>query len=190
MVGDPALGKLVGADRSLRIPVPTWLRRWLARASVCSCLAPLPEPGAQNAQGRSLFLYWLRSSWHSHHRAGGNVGDPDGGLCLVDGWPPPRRDRKVSIRSSEGLQLKLHLIHLGQHRHGGGGGVDSPPDSVSGTRWTRWTRSHISGGRRLRGRDGEHRLLDSPSSVSLVLAVWIKANPLAAAYMAYIRHRE
>ena len=107
----------------------------------------------------SRFWNWLRSSWHSTTMPVGIWVMPDGGGGLVDvlsaGAAGPVG---ICICSIVGVQL-----HTPPSSTSGSTATVAalvwmrPPDSVSGTRWTRWTPlSNFSRDAGSRPLDGEH----------------------------------
>ena len=140
VVGDPALREVVGADlgaavagRDLRLALRRVLRLLLLQLGVV-------EARAQHLHRLRAVLDLRALVLAGDDEAGRQVGDAHGGVGGVDALPAGAAgavdvDAEVLL-----LDVDVHLLDLGQHRHGGGRGVDAArtPRS-SGTRCTRCT---------------------------------------------------
>ena len=125
--------------RSLRIPVPTWLRRSAASSAFCFSRAASARREASIFIARSLFLYWLRSSWHSTTMPVGRCVMRMALSVLFTCWPPAPEERKVSICRSAGSSSTSTSSTSGSTATVAVEVWMRPPASVSGTRCTRWT---------------------------------------------------
>ena len=120
MVGDAVLGKVVGAD-PLGAVHGAHLRAasgvGLGRGGRC----PLSqEAGTQDPQGRLLVLQLRLLVLHGHHDAGGQVGEPHGGVGGVDALPA-RTGGAEDVDAQVGrVDLELTgVVHLRHHEHPG-----------------------------------------------------------------------
>ena len=125
MIGHPPLREVVCAD-AFGTVAGTDLRLAVGGAFAVG-LQPfeIVKPGAQHGHriGAVLVLGLFR---RRHDDAGRQVGDPNrriGGIDVLTARTgrPHRVDADVG-----GGDVDLHLLGLGQHRDGGGGGVDAP----------------------------------------------------------------
>ena len=87
---------------------------------------------------RSLFLYWLRSSWHSTTVLVGRWVMRMADSVLLTCCPPAPEERKVSICKSLGSMVNSTSSASGITATVAAEVWMRPEDSVSGTRWTRW----------------------------------------------------
>ena len=79
--------------RSLRSPVPTWLRRAEAISASWACCRCSSRRLRSTRMALSLFLYWLRSSWHSTTRPVGRWVMRMADSVLLMCWPPAPLER-------------------------------------------------------------------------------------------------
>ena len=125
VVGDPALGEVVGAD----------LLRALAGADLRAAVGgdlgplllerPLVEPRAQHLHRLLPVLQLRLLVLHRDHDPGRLVGDPDRRVGRVDRLPArPGGAIDVDLQVVRG-DLDLDLLGLGQHRDGRGRRVDA-----------------------------------------------------------------
>src|SRR5690606_17905288 len=126
VIGDPPLGIVVGADALGAVAAadeaPAGLGLLLRRRVLLGGL----QPGLQQCHGAGAVLVLGALVLAFHHDAGGQVGDADRRVGLVDVLA-------AGAGGAEGVdaQVRLveadlvHLIGLGHHRHGAGGGVDA-----------------------------------------------------------------
>src|SRR6478672_1487277 len=95
--------------RSLRSPEPT--RLFLCEASFAcasrTCLSLMRA--ASTRQACSRFLCWLLASWHSTTIPVGRCVSRTAESVLLMCWPPAPLARKVSTRTSAGLELEARV---------------------------------------------------------------------------------
>ena len=127
MVGHAALREIVGADALAAVArCPPGSCRSAVNCAVLFLLLLRPAGGLRRIfRALSLFLNWLRSSWHSTTMPVGMMGDPDGGGRLVDVLAARAGGTERVDLQIVRVERKLHFFGLGQHRHGDGGGVDA-----------------------------------------------------------------
>ncbi len=125
MVGDPVLRKVVGAD--LFGPVAgADLALAIGRTRrVLPCPLGIEQAGAQHLHRLRPVLVLRLVVLALHDDAGRHVGDADGAVGLVDvlaagALRPVGVDAQVLV-----VDLDVDLLGLGQHRDGGGRGVDA-----------------------------------------------------------------
>ena len=87
---------------------------------------------------RSLFLYWLRSSWHSTTTPVGRWVMRMALSVLLTCCPPAPEERKVSIWRSRGSMENSTSSISGSTATVAALVWIRPLLSVTGTRWTRW----------------------------------------------------
>ena len=126
MVCHPALGKVIGSDPLVAHPGADLTAALPGDGLLPFLFRPLVEPGAEDREGAVLVLILAPLILALDHRARGQVGHPDGGLGLVDVLSPGPGGPEGVDAQVIGVQGKVHLVHLGQHGHRAGGGVDAP----------------------------------------------------------------
>ena len=137
----------------------------------------------------SRFWNWLRSAWHSTTVPVGLWMRRTAEEVLLTCWPPAPLARKTCISTSAGFNETSTASISGRTATVAALVWIRPPDSVSGTRWTRWTPdSNFS---REYAPSPSMRTAHSftpPSSVSLRFVISV-SQPRLSAYMVYIRRR-
>ena len=126
MVGNAPLGVVVGADPLRSVPASDEEPPLLGPFRRLPVALRREQPGAEQGQGRARgFLCCDRSSWHSHHQPGREVGDANGRVGLVEVLAArSRRPERVDLEIA-GINLDLaHVLDLGQDRDGARGCVD------------------------------------------------------------------
>ena len=123
-LGDTALGVVVGADLFTAIS-----RTYLGFAGggsrlVLLGLLDVVELGPEHFQSLILILELRAFLLALDDDARGLMGQTDGGLGLVDVLTA-RTAGLAGLEDQVGfLDLDFHVLHLGEHRHGGGGGLN------------------------------------------------------------------
>ena len=138
---------------------------------------------------RSLFLYWLRSSWHSTTVPVGRWVMRMADSVLLTCCPPAPEERKVSICRSLGSMVNSTSSASGITATVAAEVWMRPEDSVSGTRWTRWVPA--SNFRRDQAPWPSMVALASLTPPSSVVFSYTSSmfQPRRSAYRAYIRSR-
>ena len=128
VVRHPPLGIVIGPDRARCGPrFPPGLRRSgrLLGSPASSRSASYELGGAGAAWPCPGSGTGCAPAWHSTTGAGGLVDEPHGGGGLVDVLASRAAGAgRPASRMSAGFSCDLHRLHLRQHGHGGGGGVD------------------------------------------------------------------
>ena len=124
VVRHPALGKIVGADALAAVAAAHLALPRPGNGGVLLGPLHLIEPGPQDLHGLILVLILAPLVLALHHKARGQVGDADGGLCLVHVLAAGAGSAVCVDLQVLGVNGELHLLRLRQHRHGGGAGVD------------------------------------------------------------------
>ena len=126
MIGYPPLRKVVGADALVAVAgadLGTAIRR---DGRGLFLLFLLQQAGTQHPH-RLVFVFELAALILAfHHHAGGQVGDADGGFGFVDVLSARAAGTKGVNLQIGGIDVHIHLVRFGQHRHRGGGGVHPP----------------------------------------------------------------
>ena len=105
-------------------------------------------------------------------------------------WPPAPEERNTCISISAGFILTSAVSISGRTATVAVEVWTLPPDSVSGTRWTRWTPlSNLNRDQAPSPSTVKTISFTPPSSVSLAESTSM-CQPLDSAYMEYIRNRE
>ena len=125
MVGDPVLGKVIGADLAASVAGAHLGLPLLGDGGVLPLLLRFIQTGAQDLHGPLPVLVLAAFVLTLHHRAGGQVGDADGGLRLVDVLAACAAGAVGVDLQVLGVDGELHLLRLGHDGHGGGGGLDT-----------------------------------------------------------------
>ena len=125
MVGDTVLGEVIGADLAGPVAGAYLAFPLGGNGGVLLLLLGLVQLGAENFHGPVLVFILAALVLALHHRAGGQVGDADGGLSLVDVLSACAGGAEGVDLQVLGVDGELHLLRLGHHGHGGGGGLDA-----------------------------------------------------------------
>ena len=126
MVGDATLGEVVGADALVAHPAAHLAAALGGHFALLRLHLLLIQPRAEDLQGFFLILQLTPLILALHHHAGGQMGDADGGGGLVDVLSAGTGGAEGVDAQIVSVQLELHVIHLRQHCHGDGAGVDAP----------------------------------------------------------------
>ena len=135
----------------------------------------------------SLFLYWLRSSWQATTMPVGMWVMRMAEEVLFTCWPPAPEERNTCISMSAGFSWTSAVSISGRTATVAVEVWMRPPDSVSGTRWTRWT--PLSYFRRDQAPSPsivKEISFKPPNSVSLAESTSV-LQPRDSAYMEYMR---
>ena len=125
MIGDPPLGVVIGAD-PLAAVAGAYLAFPLAgNGGVVLGLFCVIQSCAQHFHGL-VFVFMLAALVLAlHHRAGGQVGNANGGGGFVDVLPPCAGGAEGVDLQVLGVQLKVHFLRFRQHCDRYGGGVNA-----------------------------------------------------------------
>ena len=125
MVGDAALGKIVGAD-ALRAVARAHLKAAAGGILAVLLLAlKLVQAGLEHAHGLFPILNLAALILTGDHQSRGQMGDAHGGVGAVDVLAA-RAGGAIGVDAQlGGVDADLHVLGLGQHGHRGGGGVDA-----------------------------------------------------------------
>ena len=135
----------------------------------------------------SRFWNWLRSCWHSTTVPVGLWMSRTAEEVLFTCWPPAPEERNTCISMSAGLRSTSTSSISGRTATVAVEVWMRPPDSVSGTRWTRWTPlSNFSRDQAPSPSIVKEISFTPPSSVSFRLAT-SAFQRRASAYMEYMR---
>ncbi len=124
MIRHPALGEIVGADS---LVTHAGAHLGAAQAGVLGfnpLLLNLIELGGQHPHTLFAVLHLAALLLTGHHDARGLVDQPDGGAGFVDVLTAGTGCPVYLHLNVRWVNLHIHLFHLRQHRHGGGGGVN------------------------------------------------------------------
>src|SRR5436853_3558948 len=125
MIGDASLGEIVGAD-ALRAVAGADLALALRGPRIRRFLPLLlVEPGAQDLHGEAAVLM-LRLFRRDDDEAGRQMRDADGRIRLVDVLAAGAAGAHRVDADVLGADVEVDILHLRQHRNGGGGGVNAP----------------------------------------------------------------
>ena len=125
MVGDTALGEIVGADALIAHAGAHLAAAHAAVLGFNALLLDFIEFGSQHAHAFFPVLQLAALFLAGHHNAAGFVDQTNGGGGLVDvltAGTGGTVDLHFDVRR---IDLHVHLFHLGQDCHRGGGGVDT-----------------------------------------------------------------
>ncbi len=113
--------------RWLRSPEPTCRRRDSACAAACLAALVVQQTRLEQAQRTGAVLVLAALILAFDHDAGGQVGDADGRVGLVDVLATGAGGaERVGLEVGRIDLDVVDLIHLGQDRHRGGRSVDAP----------------------------------------------------------------
>ena len=125
MIGHPALGEVVGADALAPVPGANLAPAALGVGGVHLGLLLLVDAAAQHLHGLFAVFHLAFLILAGGHDARGQVGDAHGRVRAVDMLAALAAGAEGVDTQVLGVDLHIHLIHLGQHGHGGGAGVDA-----------------------------------------------------------------
>ena len=183
MIGDPALGEIVGADALVALAAAHLGLAVLGVSRVLLGAVEVIKARFQHLHGLFFIFQLALFVLTGDHQPGGHVGDAHGGVGAVDVLAAVAGSAISVDADILGLDLHLHVLRLGQHGHGGGGGVDAAPRLGDGHPLDAVYAGFVfHAGKGPHAVQGEHRFLHAAQfRIGNVHRLELKARPLGVA---------